>query len=73
VKAKYRKGFVQRTFATLDRKQHLKLNVLRSLHLVPTAWSPVTSDTREHCFSEAEYGVVDFNRDLEDEKVEVKM
>jgi hypothetical protein len=37
---------------------------------VATAWSFVTSDTIEHCFSKAGFGVVDLSKNVEDEKAE---
>lgn len=64
---------MQKTFAPLERKERLKLSVLRFLHLGATARSSVTSDAKEHCFSEAEFGIVDLNRNVEDEKAEVKI
>jgi hypothetical protein len=62
VKSKYRKALVQKIIAALQRKQQLKLNVLEALHLVAKAWSSVTSDTIEHCFSKAAFEVVDLNK-----------
>jgi hypothetical protein len=53
----------------LEGEQQLKLNVLCSLHLVETTWCSVTSDTREHCFSKAGFGVVDLSKNVEDAKL----
>lgn len=74
MKAKYRKAFVHETFAPLERKQHTKHTMLHPLHIMVTDRSSVTSDSRESCyFNESGFGVVNLNKNVEDEKVEMKI
>ncbi|XP_072142338.1 tigger transposable element-derived protein 6-like [Dermacentor andersoni] len=66
LKARFRKGLLQKMLVCMDPNKEYKVDILGAIHLIADAWRQLTANTIANCFRHAGFSSSDQASDLQD-------